>query len=131
MKFPIRERHRRRILKFTANRAPLARGVTTYARRLLFRSRAALQAEILVLRHQVNVLRRRSPKRVAVGNIDRLVFAGLYRLVPEVLDALKISSRRRSSAGIALVSERDGAGNRDRVVADRGQLRSFANSFVR
>jgi hypothetical protein len=27
---------------------------------------------------------------VAVGNIDRLVFAGLYRLVPEVLDALKI-----------------------------------------
>jgi len=43
----------------------------------LFRSRAALQAEILVLRHQVNVLRRRSPKRVAVGNIDRLVFAAL------------------------------------------------------
>ena len=56
----------------------------------LFRSRAALQAEILVLRHQLNVLRRRSPKQVAVGNIDRLVFTGLYRLVPEVLDALKI-----------------------------------------
>jgi hypothetical protein len=28
----------------------------------LFRSRAALQAEILVLRHQLNVLRRKSPK---------------------------------------------------------------------
>jgi hypothetical protein len=56
----------------------------------LFRSRRALQAEILVLRHQLNVLRRRSPERVAVGNIDRLVFAGLYRLAPEVLDALKI-----------------------------------------
>jgi hypothetical protein len=27
---------------------------------------------------------------VAFGNIDRLVFAGLYRLAPEVLDALKI-----------------------------------------
>ena len=27
---------------------------------------------------------------MAVGNIDRLVFAGLYRLVPEVLDTLKI-----------------------------------------
>jgi hypothetical protein len=40
----------------------------------LFRSRAALQAEILVLRHQLNVLRRKSPKRVFFSNIDRLVF---------------------------------------------------------
>jgi hypothetical protein len=49
-----------------------------------------LEAEILVLRHQLNVLRRKSPKRLAFGNIDRLVFAGLYRLAPGVLDALKI-----------------------------------------
>jgi hypothetical protein len=56
----------------------------------LFRSRAALQAEILVLRHQLNVLRRKSPKRVAFSNVDRLVFTGLYRLAPAVLDALKI-----------------------------------------
>src|SRR6201981_3109921 len=58
----------------------------------LFRSRAALQAEILVLRHQLNVLRRKSPKRVAFNNVDRLVFTGLYRLAPAVLDALKILS---------------------------------------
>src|SRR3989441_842876 len=56
----------------------------------LFRPRAALEAEILVLRHQLNVLRRKSPKRLAFGNIDRLVFAGLYRVAPGVLDALKI-----------------------------------------
>src|SRR5215471_2405140 len=56
----------------------------------LFRSRAALEAEILVLRHQLNVLRRKSPKRLAFGNIDRLVFACLYRVAPEVLDALEI-----------------------------------------
>ncbi len=56
----------------------------------LFRSRAALHAEILFLRHQLNVLHRRSPKRVALSNIDRLVFAGLYCLAPQVLDALKI-----------------------------------------
>jgi hypothetical protein len=49
----------------------------------LFRSRAALQAEILVLRHQPNVLRRKSPKRVAVGDIDRLLFVGLYRFSPK------------------------------------------------
>src|SRR5262249_16804581 len=42
------------------------------------------------LRYQLNVLRRRAPKRLAVSNIDRLVFAGLYHLAPEVLDAVKI-----------------------------------------
>src|SRR5215470_5268068 len=56
----------------------------------LIRSQAALQAEILILRRQLNVLRHRSPKRAAFSNIDRLVFAGLYGLVPQVLDALKI-----------------------------------------
>ena len=61
-----------------------------YAVTGLLRSRAALQTEILVLRRQLNVLRRRAPKRVTVSNIDRLVFAGLYRLAPEVLDAVKI-----------------------------------------
>jgi hypothetical protein len=56
----------------------------------LFRSRASLQAEILTLRHQLNVLRRKSPQRLGFTSIDRLVFAGLYRLAPGVLDALKI-----------------------------------------
>jgi hypothetical protein len=44
----------------------------------LVSSRAALQAEILILRHQLNVLRRKSPKPVAFGNIDQLLFVGLY-----------------------------------------------------
>jgi hypothetical protein len=39
---------------------------------------ASLEAEILVLRHQLNVLRRKSPKRPTFGSIDRLIFAGLY-----------------------------------------------------
>src|SRR6266478_9525428 len=56
----------------------------------LFRSRAALEAEVLVLRHQLNVLRRKSPKRVALSSIDRLLLVGLYRIAPEVLDTLKI-----------------------------------------
>ena len=56
----------------------------------LFRSRAALQAEVLFLRHQLNVLRRKSPRRVALNNIDRLVLTGLYYLAPQLLDALKI-----------------------------------------
>jgi transposase InsO family protein len=56
----------------------------------LFQARAALEAEILVLRHQLNVLQRRSPKRVIFGCIDRLLLVGLYRLAPGTLDALKI-----------------------------------------
>jgi hypothetical protein len=47
-----------------------------------FRSRASLEAEILVLRHQLNILRRKSPKRPTVGGINRLIFAGLYGLAP-------------------------------------------------
>ena len=56
----------------------------------LLRSRAALEVEILVLRHQLNILRRKSPKRVALSSIDRLLLVELYRLTPGVLDALKI-----------------------------------------
>src|SRR5258705_6777642 len=41
----------------------------------LFRSRASLQAEILTLRHHLNVLRRKSPQRLTFTSIDRLVFA--------------------------------------------------------
>src|SRR5262245_50400986 len=56
----------------------------------LFRSRAALRAEIFILRHQLNVLRRKSPKRLVFSNIDRLNFAGVYGLMPSVRIALKI-----------------------------------------
>ena len=35
-------------------------------------------------------LRRKSPERLTFTSMDRLVFAGLYRLAPGVLDALKI-----------------------------------------
>jgi hypothetical protein len=56
----------------------------------LFRSRARLEAQILVLRQQINVLRRTSPKRFVFGTFDRLVFVELYRLVPGIVDALSI-----------------------------------------
>ena len=56
----------------------------------LFRSRASLEAEILTLRQQLKVLRRKSPKRPAFSNFDRLIFAGLYQIAPCVLNALAI-----------------------------------------
>ena len=60
----------------------------------LFRSRARLEAEILVLRHQLNILQRKSTKRTAFKSIDRVIFAGLYRFVPGVLGDLKILNRK-------------------------------------
>src|ERR1700730_14499703 len=56
----------------------------------LCRSRARLEAEVLVLRQQINVLRRKSPKRSVFKNFDRLVLVGLWRLVPGTVDALAI-----------------------------------------
>ena len=56
----------------------------------LFRSRDALEAEIVALRHQLNVLRRKAPKRLVFSNCDRFVFTCLYRLVPGILNTLVI-----------------------------------------
>ena len=95
----------------------------------LFRSRARLEAEILVLRHQLNVLSREAPKRVAFNSIDCSVLAGLYRLVPGVLDALKILKSetviRWHRAGFRTI----GAGNREHAVADRRHSWRFVSSF--
>jgi hypothetical protein len=56
----------------------------------LVRSRARLEAEILILQHQLNVLRRAAPMRPRLTSIDRLTFVWLYRLFPSIADALTI-----------------------------------------
>src|SRR5437899_2129528 len=44
----------------------------------------------LVLRQQINILRRTAPTKHAFSAIGRLIFVGLYRLFPKVRDALAI-----------------------------------------
>src|SRR5471032_2124206 len=56
----------------------------------IFRSRAKLEAEILVLRQQINVLRRWAPKRLHLNNTDRFLFVWLYRWFPSTAGALAI-----------------------------------------
>src|SRR6478752_1789068 len=56
----------------------------------LFRSKTSLEAEILALRHQLNVLRRASPQRPVFSNFDRMILVCLYRIAPRILDALTI-----------------------------------------
>ena len=56
----------------------------------LFKSRARLEAEILILRQQINVLRRRTPKQPHLNNADRFLFVWLYHRFPSVLGAIAI-----------------------------------------
>src|SRR5260370_26800101 len=55
-----------------------------------FTRRARLEAENLLLRQQLVVLRRKSQARVRLWNIDRLLLVWLYRLYPALLDAIII-----------------------------------------
>ena len=55
-----------------------------------FARQARLEAENLILRQQLVVLRRKSPTRVKLRNFDRLLLAWLYRLYPSLLDAIII-----------------------------------------
>jgi hypothetical protein len=52
--------------------------------------RARLEAENLILRQQLVVLRRKSPRRVRLWNFDRLLLVWLYRLYSALLDAIII-----------------------------------------
>src|SRR5271169_602736 len=54
------------------------------------KSQARLEAEIVFLRHQLNLLRRRLPARPPLTAADRLLFVWLYRLVPSLLKAAVI-----------------------------------------
>jgi hypothetical protein len=50
-----------------------------------FKSRAKLEAEILIQRQQINVLRRRAPNRPHLNNTDRFLFVWLYHWFPSVV----------------------------------------------
>ena len=53
-----------------------------------FKSRRRLESKILVLRHQLNVLQLRTPRRLYLTWIDRALFVWLYRGFPRILDAM-------------------------------------------
>ena len=55
-----------------------------------FKTQARLEAEIVLLRHQLNVLRQRVPSKPRLTVADRLLFVWLYRLFPSVLNAVTI-----------------------------------------
>jgi Integrase core domain len=52
------------------------------------RSRASLELELISLRHQVSVLRRQHKGRIRLISTDRLLWVWLYRVWPQVLNAM-------------------------------------------
>ena len=72
----------------------------------LFKSRARLEVEILVLRHQLMILRRKAAGKPRLRVVDRLIFVWFYRLRPSVIDAVSIvrpeTVVRRYRAGFRL-----------------------------
>jgi len=55
-----------------------------------FRSHERLKAEILILRHQLNILHRKAPKRLRLSGGDRALFVWLYRRFPDIGNAAAI-----------------------------------------
>jgi hypothetical protein len=53
-----------------------------------FRSRASLELRLLALQHQLAVLRRQRPGRPPLSSLDRLLWVWLYRLWPQIIDAM-------------------------------------------
>src|SRR4249920_1428553 len=53
-----------------------------------FRSRAALELKLVALEHQLAVLRRQRPGRPQLSSLDRLLWVWLYRIWPQVIEAM-------------------------------------------
>ena len=59
-----------------------------------FKSQQQLEAEIMVLRHELNVLQQRAPRRLHLRWADRALFIWLYRRCPRILDTITIVRAR-------------------------------------
>ena len=55
-----------------------------------FRTQAQLEAEVTLLRHQLNVLRRQAPSKPRLTTADRLLLVWLWRLFPSLRSAITI-----------------------------------------
>jgi putative transposase len=67
---------------------------------LLSRASSSKDVEILILRHEVAVLRRTNP-RPRLDRADRAVFAALIRRLPAALRGHRLVNRPRCCAGTA------------------------------
>jgi hypothetical protein len=102
------------------------------------KTKARLEAEIIVLRHQLNVLRRRVPSKPRLAVADRFLFVWLYRLFPSVLNAIAVVQPEtiirwhRKGFGLYWRWKSRGRGGRPKVPVEiRGLIRSVSWSHSR
>src|SRR5258705_3924010 len=53
-----------------------------------FRSRVALEPKLVALQHQLAILSRQRPGRPQLSSLDRLLWGLLYRIWPQIIDAM-------------------------------------------
>src|SRR6516165_2038852 len=95
-----------------------------------FRVRAALQAEILALRHQLAVLHKNAPPRLRLQRSDRCLWVLLSRCWSGWRPCLQIvRARTPSSAGTGEPLPGIGPGNRGSAREDQRWRRRFAISY--
>jgi hypothetical protein len=82
-----------------------------------FRTQAQLEAEITMLRHQLNVLRRQAPSKPKLTAADRLLFVWLCRLFPSLTSAITIVQPDTVLRCIGPASGSIGAGSRVHAAA--------------
>jgi hypothetical protein len=68
-----------------------------------FRSRASLEIDLIAVRHQLAVLRRQRPRRPQLSSLDRLLRVWLYRIWPQVIDAMVLV---KPATVVAMASQR-------------------------
>ena len=95
------------------------------AARVFFQSRTDIAVEVLALRQQVAILKRRRP-RPPLRPLDRLFWTLLRATGSRWKDALVIVKPLTVVGWIGLVSACIGVGNLGRVAAGPGSLQKFA-----
>jgi hypothetical protein len=94
--------------------------------RASLRDRAALQLEIVALRHQLHALNRSRPQRLRLTNADRILWVWLSKRWNEWRAAVVIVRPKPFSPGIVAASGSSGRGKADAAWVDQAFLLTSA-----
>ena len=98
----------------------------------LFKPRPRLEAELLCLRHQLNIALRRRPPRLQLQGSERALLVWMTRLWPSLLGTIQVVE----PATILTVASRQGsgaigAGNHGNAQGDLGSIANCVTSSER